>query len=241
MSPTLHIKVCGMREASSLAAVAALQPDFLGFIFYPKSSRYIGQELNADSLKNLPPSIKKVGVFVNETTDNIRGRVQEFKLNAVQLHGDETPAQCQELRAPDLLVIKAFALGGKFDFHSLLPYVPHCDYFLFDTKGEQPGGNGLVFDWQLLSNYSLPTPYFLAGGLDLSHSETLRNLKLPGLFAVDLNSRFEIVPGEKDSARLQQMFQQLRGAETKPDLKDSSLKGGHAEQREASHVQSFDY
>ncbi len=201
-----------MREAHSLAAVAALQPDFLGFIFYPKSSRYVGQELSTASLENLPPNIKKVGVFVNEATEVIRQRVQEFKLNAVQLHGDETPAQCQELRASDLLVLKAFALGGNFDFDTLLPYVPHCDYFLFDTKGEQPGGNGLVFDWQLLRDYALPVPYFLAGGLDLTHAETLRNLQLPGLFAVDLNSRFEISPGKKDPIRLGQMFQQLRGA-----------------------------
>lgn len=200
-----------MRESVSLAAVAALQPDFLGFIFYPKSSRYVGEKLSAASLENLPPSVKRVGVFVNETTENIRQRVQELKLNAVQLHGDETPAQCQELRVPGLLVIKAFALGGKFDFEMLPPYVPHCDYFLFDTKGEQPGGNGLVFDWQLLRDYNLPVPYFLAGGLDLAHAETLWNLQLPGLFAVDLNSRFEIKPGEKDVARLQQMFQQLRG------------------------------
>jgi phosphoribosylanthranilate isomerase len=212
MNPTLHIKVCGMREASSLATVAALQPDFLGFIFYPKSSRYVGQEVSTTSLENLPPSIKRVGVFVNETTANIRQRVLEFKLNAVQLHGDETPEQCQELRAPGLLIIKAFALGSEFDFKTLLPYVPHCDYFLFDTKGEQPGGNGLTFDWQLLRDYSLPTPYFLAGGLDLAHVKTLRNLQLPGLFAVDLNSRFEVGPGEKDPIRLQQMFQQLRGA-----------------------------
>ena len=235
MSPTLHIKVCGMRESGSLAAVAALQPDFLGFIFYPKSSRYVGEEVSGNSLENLPPTIKRVGVFVNETTENIRQRVQEFKLDVIQLHGDETPAQCQALRASDVTVIKAFALGGKFDFDTLLPYVPHCDYFLFDTKGEQPGGNGLVFDWQLLRNYSLPIPYFLAGGLDLAHAETLRNLRLPGLFAVDLNSRFEVSPGQKDPIRLQQMFQQLRG-----EVDRASIKGGHAEQSEASGVLTSD-
>ena len=235
MTPNLHIKVCGMREASSLAAVAALQPDFMGFIFYPKSSRYVGQNLSTSSLENLPPSIKRVGVFVNETTEVIRQRVQEFKLNAVQLHGDETPAQCQELRAPDLLVIKAFALGGKFDFETLLPYVPHCVYFLFDTKGEQPGGNGLLFDWKLLRDYRLPTPYFLAGGIDLAHAETLRNLRLPGLFAVDLNSRFEVSPGEKDPARLKQMLQQLRGVQA-----DIYSPGGHAEKSEVSRSLSLD-
>jgi phosphoribosylanthranilate isomerase len=229
MNPTLHIKVCGMREADSLAAVAALQPDFLGFIFYPKSSRYAGEELRAVTLENLPPSIKKVGVFVNETTEIIQQRVQEFQLHVVQLHGDEAPTQCQELRAQGLLVMKAFALGAKFDFDTLLPYVPHCDYFLFDTKGEQPGGNGLVFDWQLLRDYALPVPYFLAGGLDLSHAETLRNLQLPGLFAVDLNSRFEISPGKKDPVQLKHMFQQLRNI-----IHTAHTEGGHAEQSEAS-------
>jgi phosphoribosylanthranilate isomerase len=123
-----------MREANSLAAVAALQPDFLGFIFYPKSSRYVGEKLSAANLENLLPSIKRVGVFVNETTEIIRQRVRKFKLDVVQLHGDETPTQCQELRASGLLVMKAFALGGKFDFNTLLPYVPHCDYFLFIPK-----------------------------------------------------------------------------------------------------------
>ena len=185
-------------------------------------------------MENLPPSIKRVGVFVNETTEIIRQQVQEFKLDVVQLHGEETPAQCQALRAPGLLVMKAFALGSKFDFDALLPYVPHCDYFLFDTKGEQPGGNGLVFDWELLCDYALPTPYFLAGGLDLAHAETLRNLQLPGLFAVDLNSRFEIVPGQKDPVRLQQMFQQLRS-----EIILTNKKGGHAERSEASRVQSL--
>jgi phosphoribosylanthranilate isomerase len=199
-----------MREPASLAAVAALQPDFLGFIFYPKSSRYVGEELSAETLAALPASIRKVGVFVNEATEEIRRRVREFGLDLVQLHGHETPAQCQELRESGLEVVKAFSIGPDFNFDQLTPYIGHVDYFLFDTKGEQPGGNGTTFDWSLLAGYPLEVPYFLAGGLGLAHADSLRNLRLPGLFALDLNSRFETAPGVKDAELLRQLFNELR-------------------------------
>ncbi|TGD82354.1 phosphoribosylanthranilate isomerase [Hymenobacter wooponensis] len=205
-----YIKVCGMREPASLAAVSALQPDFLGFIFYPKSSRYVGEELSAETLAALPAGIRKVGVFVNESSQEIQRRVRELGLDLVQMHGHEAPAQCQELRESGLAVVKAFSVGADFDFDQLTPYVGHVDYFLFDTKGEQPGGNGTTFDWNLLARYPLNVPYFLAGGLGLAHAEGLRNLRLPGLFALDLNSRFETAPGVKDATLLRQMFNELR-------------------------------
>jgi phosphoribosylanthranilate isomerase len=207
---TPYIKVCGMREPTSLAAVVTLQPDFLGFIFYPKSSRYVGEELSAETLATLTAGIRKVGVFVDETTAEIRRRVQEFGLDLVQLHGHEMPAQCQELRESGLAVIKAFSVGTDFDFDLLIPYVGHVNYFLFDTKGAQPGGNGTTFDWSLLERYPLEVPYFLAGGLELAHAEYLRNLRLPGLFALDLNSKFELDPGVKDAHLLGKMFSELR-------------------------------
>lgn len=207
---TPYIKVCGMREPASLAAVAALQPDFLGFIFYPKSSRYVGEELSAETLAALPAGIRKVGVFVDETTEEIKRRAQALGLDLVQLHGHETPAQCQELRESGLAVIKAFSVGADFDFDLLTPYIGQVDYFLFDTKGEQPGGNGTTFNWQLLEHYPLEVPYFLAGGLGLSQADALRNLRLPGLFALDLNSKFETEPGVKDAGLLRQMVNSLR-------------------------------
>ncbi len=206
----LLVKVCGMRDAAALTNIAALEPDFLGFIFAPKSPRFVGEVLAPELVQALPPTIWKVGVFVNETTENILATAQRFGLAAVQLHGHETPAQCEELNDAGLLVLKAFSVGVAVDFAALLPYVPYCDYFLFDTKGAAPGGNGAIFDWNLLQSYNLPVPYFLAGGLGLEHAAELAALRLPGLAGVDLNSGFETAPGVKDAGRLAQMLTQLR-------------------------------
>ncbi|SNR33768.1 phosphoribosylanthranilate isomerase [Hymenobacter mucosus] len=209
-TPAPYLKVCGMREPENMAAIAALHPDFLGFIFYPHSSRYVGEQLVRATLEQLPPHIQKVGVFVDAPVAEVQARVTELGLNLVQLHGHEPPADCQALRAAGVPVIKAFPVGDTLDVAVLLPYVGSCDYFLFDTKGGQPGGNGTAFNWDLLADYNLPVPYFLAGGLELAQAEALRNLRLPGLFALDLNSRFETAPGVKDPERLRQMFAALR-------------------------------
>ena len=206
----LLVKVCGMRDAAALAEVAALGPDFLGFIFARLSPRFVGDTLPAELVQRLPPGIWKVGVFVDETTANILATAARFGLGAVQLHGQEPPAQCEELSEAGLLVIKVFAVGPAVDFAALLPYVPHCDFFLFDTKGAAPGGNGTLFDWQLLAGYNLPVPYFLAGGLALEHAAELAALRLPGLVGIDLNSGFETAPGVKDAARVEQMLATLR-------------------------------
>lgn len=210
MPSRLLVKVCGMRDAAVLGEVAALAPDFLGFIFAPASPRFVGEVLAPDLLQALPPSIWKVGVFMNEITTNILATARRFGLGAVQLHGQETAAQCEELNEAGLLVMKAFSVGKALDFAALLPYVLHCDFFLFDTKGAAPGGNGAVFDWNLLKSYSLPVPYFLAGGLGLEHAAELAALRLPGLVGVDLNSGFETAPGVKDAGRVEQMLSALR-------------------------------
>ncbi|RPD48381.1 phosphoribosylanthranilate isomerase [Hymenobacter sediminis] len=207
---SVRLKVCGMARPDNLRAVAALRPDFLGFIFYPKSRRYAAPTLSPAAAAAVPAGIQKVGVFVDEDTAVIQERITEYGLQAVQLHGSETPETCGLLRAAGVAVIKAFAVGEQFDFERLRPYLGVVDYFLFDTAGAQPGGNGTAFDWKLLQNYALPVPYFLAGGLALEHADTLRNLQLPGLFALDLNSKFETEPGLKDADLLRQMFSQLR-------------------------------
>ncbi|QDA58688.1 phosphoribosylanthranilate isomerase [Hymenobacter jejuensis] len=209
----LRVKVCGMKFAENIDAVAALAPDFMGFIFSPNSSRFAADELNSEMMRELPDSLRKVGVFVDQPSDYIRQQVARFALDLVQLHGAEMPAQCAELRQANVQVIKAFSIGNVFDFNALQPYAAHCDYFLFDTKGLQPGGNGTTFDWNILRQYPLSVPYFLAGGLDLEHAETLASLRLPGLFAIDLNSRFEVAPAQKDIGRLHAMLSRLSRSE----------------------------
>jgi len=210
-SATLYIKVCGLREPANVAAVAALRPDFVGFIFYPKSSRYVGEGPPPETLAQVPAETQKVGVFVDEDAELVLQRVAAYDLDLVQLHGHEDPATCAALRAAGVGVIKAFAVGKELDFAALQPYVGQVDYFLFDTKGAQPGGNGTAFDWGQLKQYNLPVPYFLAGGIGPEHAKTLRTLRLPGLYALDLNSRFETPPGVKDAELLRQMFLDLRG------------------------------
>ena len=209
----LLVKVCGMRDAAALGKIGELLPDFLGFIFAPASPRFVGVALAPQQLQTLPASIWKVGVFVNETTEAILGIAQRFGLGAVQLHGQETPAQCEELGEAGLLVMKAFSVSQSVDFVALLPYVPYCDFFLFDTKGAAPGGNGAVFDWKLLEGYNLPVPYFLAGGLGLEHAAELAALRLPGLAGVDINSCFETAPGVKDVGRVEQMLRLIKNEE----------------------------
>ncbi|WP_240635613.1 phosphoribosylanthranilate isomerase [Hymenobacter rigui] len=205
-----HLKICGMADADSLRAVAALRPDFLGFIFYPQSKRYVGERLPAAAVRALPAAIRKVGVFVDDDAATVLARVREYDLQLAQLHGHETPETCAAVRAGGVPVVKAFAVGEGFDFAQLQPYVDCVDYFLFDTAGPQPGGNGTAFDWTLLQDYNLPVPYFLAGGIGPEHAAALRNLRLPGLFALDLNSRFETAPGTKDAGRLEAFFQELK-------------------------------
>lgn len=204
------LKVCGMRDAAALAAVAALKPDFLGFLFAPGSPRFVGEALNPELVRALPPEIWRVGVFVDEESASILETARRFGLGAAQLHGQETPAQCEALSEAGLLVIKAFSVGKLLDVKTLLPYVPFCDFFLFDTKGAAPGGNGAVFDWRLLANYDLPVPYLLAGGLGPEHAAALAALRLPGLVGFDLNSRFETAPGVKDADKLRMMFDKLK-------------------------------
>lgn len=214
-SDQLAIKVCGMKFAENIEAVASLEPDFMGFIFYEKSGRFVGDELDGVQLRSLPAELRKVGVFVDATVEFVRQQVNVFSLDYVQLHGQETPAYCAALQKHGISSIKAFSVADELDQAALAPYVPHCAYFLFDTKGPLPGGNGIPFNWQALSNYALPVPYFLSGGLALKHAAVLNSLCLPGLYGVDLNSCFETAPGQKDVALLGQMFQQLRNSEQK--------------------------
>ncbi|MFD2998966.1 phosphoribosylanthranilate isomerase [Pontibacter toksunensis] len=207
----MKVKVCGMREPENIRQVAALQPDFMGFIFYKESKRFVGDIITPELLSSLPASVQKIGVFVNESTEVIKEKVKTYNLNLVQLHGSETPRQCQELQEAGISVIKAFSVGDSFSFQSTLLYERYCDYFLFDTKGKQYGGNGVVFDWELLKGHLADKPYFLSGGLTLKNLQRKEFEELrPKPYAVDVNSGFEQEPGLKKVEELKQLLGELK-------------------------------
>jgi phosphoribosylanthranilate isomerase len=206
----LKLKVCGMRLAANIAAVAELQPDYLGFIFYEKSPRLIS-EVSAELIKYIPSEIKTVGVFVNEDLEKVKEKVNLLKLKAVQLHGSESPDYCEALKAsfPALEVIKAFGIDEEFDFSALEPYLVVVDYFLFDTKTKAHGGSGKTFNWSVLDRYTYTKPYFLSGGIDLEHVPAIKNINDERLYALDINSRFEIEPGLKDAEKIKEFIKEV--------------------------------
>lgn len=205
----MKIKICGMRDSQNIEQVAALQPDYLGFIFYPKSPRYAAS-VDKTVLAALSSSIKKVGVFVNESVEQMRQTALEYGLDVLQLHGGETPLQCLQLREEGFIIFKAFSIAEESDFQILEDYDGCCDYFLFDTKTPQHGGSGQKFDWNLLDRYQGSTPFFLSGGIDLDDVEAIKNIKHPKFVALDINSRFELEPALKDVSKLEQFFDKVK-------------------------------
>ncbi|RDY58149.1 phosphoribosylanthranilate isomerase [Flagellimonas nanhaiensis] len=227
----MKLKVCGMKYNPE--EVAKLQPDYLGFIFWEPSTRYFDGRV-----PELPKSIKKVGVFVDASVEEVLEKVKEHQLDAVQLHGKESPAFCMELKnnflsfradsrkkkgdetkevstalnLTSLEIIKVFSIKDEFDFSILKAYETVCDYFLFDTKGKLPGGNGYTFDWSILKDYPSSKPYFLSGGIGLDSTEKLEDfLASPAsqyCYAIDVNSRFETEPGLKNIEALKK-FKEL--------------------------------
>jgi phosphoribosylanthranilate isomerase len=209
----IKIKVCGMRESDNLAALVELQPDFIGFIFYDKSPRFMGDSLDEVQLKAIPRSTKKVGVFVNANPDYILKTVRKYDLQLVQLHGSESPDFCKSLKNKGINIIKAFAIDEAFNFSSLNNFKPHCDFFLFDAKGQNPGGNGVAFDWKVLSNYDNEKPFFLSGGLSLENIEQAAALEGLKIYGFDINSKFELEPGLKDIDKIEQLLEIVRPVE----------------------------
>ncbi|MEZ4826394.1 MAG: phosphoribosylanthranilate isomerase [Bacteroidia bacterium] len=200
----MKLKVCGMKYRPNIEQVLALEPDMLGFIFYEKSPRNVGDSLRPEYVQFLS-TVKKVGVFVNASRPVMLEKANLFGLDMIQLHGSETPELCRKLRNDGLEVIKVFSVGNEFDFSTLVPYENEVDYFLFDTRGEKPGGNGKVFDWRILADYRMDIPFFLSGGIGLEEIPQIRTFSHPMLYALDVNSRFEISPGEKDVEKLLQL------------------------------------
>lgn len=204
----MKIKVCGLRQAENIAALGALPLDWVGFIFYPKSSRFVANK----PLIQLPKQVQRVGVFVNADLAEIEEKAKHFALDYIQLHGDESPAFCQRLTERGHVLIKAFGVNSTFDWKQLKAYEGLCRFFLLDTKGASYGGNGIPFNWDILQDYPSSTPFLLSGGIALSSVDALKALDIPQLYGIDINSRFEEAPGLKNVALVHQFIQQLQSS-----------------------------
>ena len=210
----IKLKICGMKFPENIQEIVSLQPDFLGFIFYENSVR----NYTENTITSIPNSIKKVGVFVNERQERIIKMIQKYDLNYIQLHGKETKSYCLELKTQlkenqlNIKIIKSFSIDDYFVFQTLNDY-QMVDYFLFDTKGKLPGGNGTKFNWKILEKYQLEKPYFLSGGIGLDDVSNIKDImKTPTskyCYALDVNSQFEIEAGLKNKEKLQQFKTQL--------------------------------
>lgn len=190
-----------MRDAINIREVAVLQPDYMGFIFYEKSKRFVGNDFLIP--KELPKEIKRVGVFVNESVESILKLVAQHPLDQVQLHGSESVEQCAHLKQAGVSVIKVFSVDSRFDFENTKPYQPYADFFLFDTRSEDFGGTGKTFDWHLLKNYDQQIPFFLSGGLSIENIQDIKSLKDMNLHAIDMNSGVETSPGLKSTKKIE--------------------------------------
>lgn len=215
----MKVKVCGMREPENLDALSQLPIDYIGFIFYKNSPRFIkGEQLMnwiSENEKKLAGK-SRVGVFVDSAIEDILNKVHDYQLDFVQLHGHESPEYCREvisyweistMRRAKLA--KAFSIDEGFDFQDTQAYEPHCSFFIFDTKSPSYGGSGKKFDWNLLENYMGMTPYLLSGGIDVKSAKQIRQLNFKQMMGVDINSRFEKTAGLKDIDMIKSFLQEL--------------------------------
>ena len=206
----MEVKVCGMREPENIQdLMERVQPDWMGLIFYPKSPRYVSEDKTAQ-ISQIP--LRKVGVFVNESEAVILQKIENFGLEAVQLHGKESPEMLQSLAAKTKAELwKVISVGEVIDWESLKPYLPYVTRFLFDTATPVHGGSGRKFDWEILKSYPFQTEFLLSGGLEEdSAAEVLALQKLvPQLVGVDLNSKFEDAPGVKNIEKLKNFKSRL--------------------------------
>lgn len=195
-----------MRDHDNILAVAELQPDFMGFIFFGQSPRCVPPDFMTPKVN---VSVKKVGVFVDEQCERVIGIIDKHSLDFAQLHGNETMLYCEKLKQAGIGVIKVFSVDESFDFKNVEAYKAVSDFFMFDTKGKLYGGNALTFNWNLLQRYDQEIPFFLSGGISLSNIRDVLQLKGLNLYAVDVNSSVEVSPGVKDVGKINQMVKIL--------------------------------
>jgi len=198
------IKVCGMTNGENIRQVEISGINWMGFIFYPKSPRFVSSRPDY-----LPKTAKRVGVFVNESEEKVINYANLFTLDYIQLHGNESPAYCNNLIGKGLKLIKAFSVENEKDLTKTKAYEGICSYYIFDTKTTAYGGSGKSFNWDILYSYSGNTPFLLSGGLNLSQIEDLKKFSHPKLVGYDINSCFETQPGIKDALLIQQFIKNL--------------------------------
>lgn len=204
------IKVCGMRNNTNIAEVAALKPDWMGFIFYPKSQRFVGENFDEVLPVSVMPEISTVGVFVNEEYEKMKFLAKKYQFDYVQLHGNESPNYCRRIMEEGFKVLKAFGIHAGFDWQSINEYQDACDYFLFDTSTKNYGGSGQKFDWNLLKDYMLPKKFILSGGIGPDDWQVINESSHPMMAGIDINSQFEIEPGLKNVQALKTFIQNVR-------------------------------
>nr|WP_297145276.1 phosphoribosylanthranilate isomerase [uncultured Prevotella sp.] len=216
------IKVCGMRDADNIRDISALGVDMIGLIFYPPSPRYVQQfSSGAGIIPDYAPDMGKtplrVGVFVDDMPQNIVTRVYNYKLDYIQLHGNEPRETLENLRAtidpdikPKVKIIKAISVSSAEDIKKYKEYVGAADLFLFDTECKTVGGSGEQFDWQVLQAYDGDVPFLLSGGIGPDDVERIKNFHHPKCIGIDLNSKFEIEPALKDVEKLKQFLVKVK-------------------------------
>ena len=209
----INIKVCGITQFKQLQQLEALNVDYAGLIFYKDSPRYMGDKLSGKQIKEADFDLKKVGVFINPSYADLPDAIDDYGLDIVQLHGNETPELCEELSA-EVEVIKAFRIeDSAVNIDKLVePFDAVCDYYLFDTAGlkESFGGTGKQFDWSILNSAKIEKPFFLSGGIGPGDVAKVKSFKHPDFFAIDVNSKFETEPGVKDMAAILKFLQAFK-------------------------------
>ena len=201
----LKIKICGMRDVENIKQILELEPDYLGFIFYENSTRHISKAQMKEVIKLSFGETERVGVFVNESVENVLSYADQGFFDIVQLHGNETPEMVKALKEEGLEIIKVFSVDDNFNAKVLNRYAD-ADYFLFDTKGKLPGGNGVKFNWDVLENSKIKKPFFLSGGLGVDDMEMINSFKSKNLYALDFNSKLEDEPGLKNLTKVKQIL-----------------------------------
>lgn len=204
----MKVKVCGMKYADNLAELTRLAPDYVGFIFHPKSPRFVEDPAQVEPVLR-EKGIRRVGVFVNPSLEEVLEKADRFHLDLVQLHGDESPGFCAAV-AGFVPVAKAFRLDDQFDFAQTLPYEAVSDVFVFDARGKHYGGNGHKFNWEVLQQYAGTTPFLLSGGIGPDDAVGVKNLRHAQYLGVDVNSGFESEPGRKEVGLLRGFIEEVK-------------------------------